>query len=114
MLFKHRLMWDMRQEPQSPQNETKVTALRLAAGHDSAMAKGIRAVPPMTPTTDTPTPRGLLRFVLHLPVYVYRARLDVLLGHRFLLLVHRGHRSGRRYETVLEVLHYNPVTDESI
>jgi deazaflavin-dependent oxidoreductase (nitroreductase family) len=31
-----------------------------------------------------------------------------LLGHRFLLLTHIGRRSGRRRETVLEVVDYRP------
>lgn len=65
------------------------------------------------PVQPTP-PAGPLRAILHLPVHLYRARLGVLLGHRFLLLVHRGRRSGRRYETVLEVVRYDPVTEESV
>lgn len=65
------------------------------------------------PVQPTP-PAGLLRGILHLPVYLYRARLGVLLGHRFLLLVHRGRRSGRRYETVLEEVRYDPATEESV
>jgi deazaflavin-dependent oxidoreductase (nitroreductase family) len=56
----------------------------------------------------------LLRRILRLPVYLYHARLGALLGHRFLLLVHRGRRSGRRYETVLEVVRYDPTTKESV
>jgi deazaflavin-dependent oxidoreductase (nitroreductase family) len=39
-------------------------------------------------------------------VLLYRWRLGWLLGHRFLLLVHVGRRSGARYETVLEVVRY--------
>ena len=44
--------------------------------------------------------RGLFRS----PVYLYRWKCGWLLGHRFLLLVHTGRRSGRRRETVLEVM----------
>ncbi|HEX5040700.1 MAG TPA: nitroreductase family deazaflavin-dependent oxidoreductase [Candidatus Limnocylindria bacterium] len=55
-----------------------------------------------------------LRAVLHVPVYLYRARLGFVFGHRFLLLVHRGRRSGRRYETVVEVVSYGDETDESV
>jgi len=54
-------------------------------------------------------PSGVLRALLHLPVHLYHARLGVLLGHRFLLLVHTGRKTGAARETVLEVLHYDPV-----
>jgi deazaflavin-dependent oxidoreductase (nitroreductase family) len=49
-----------------------------------------------------------------LPIYLYRLDLGRLLGHRFLLLVHRGRESGLLCETVLEVLLYDPVTRESV
>ena len=55
-----------------------------------------------------------LRLVLGLPVWLYRWRLGRLLDHRFLLLVHRGRRTGRRYENVLEVIRWDPETKESI
>ena len=45
-----------------------------------------------------------LRIALRLPVYLYRWHLGWLLGQRFLLLTHSGRRSGRRYQTVLEVI----------
>ena len=61
-----------------------------------------------------PGPTGVLRHVLHLPVYLYRLGLGRLLGHRFLLLTHRGRKSGRAYETVLEVVRYEPSTRETI
>jgi deazaflavin-dependent oxidoreductase (nitroreductase family) len=68
----------------------------------------------MTRPVQPAPPAGLLRAVLHLPVYLYRVRLGALLGHRFLLLVHRAPRSGRRHETVLEVVRYDPATEESV
>jgi len=46
----------------------------------------------------------LLKRLLRLPALLYRLRLGMLLGHRFLLLKHRGRKSGRLYETVLEVV----------
>jgi deazaflavin-dependent oxidoreductase (nitroreductase family) len=67
----------------------------------------------MSATPPTP-PRGLLRWLLALPTHLYRARLGFLLGHRFLLLIHRGRRSGRRFETVLEVIAYDSATGESV
>jgi deazaflavin-dependent oxidoreductase (nitroreductase family) len=59
-------------------------------------------------------PRGLLRRLLDAPRWLYRWHLGRLLGHRFLLLTHRGRRSGRVYRTVLEVVAYDPATGESI
>lgn len=59
-------------------------------------------------------PRGLLRRLLRLPAALYECNLGWLLGYRFLLLTHRGRTSGRIYRTVLEVLHFDPATRESI
>lgn len=50
---------------------------------------------------------GMLRLALKLPVVVYRLHLGFLLGERFLLLEHRGRRSGRLYRTVLEVVGFD-------
>ena len=55
-------------------------------------------------------PRGLLRLGLCLPVWLYRLRLGRLLGRRFVMLTHTGRKSGRRYQTVLEVVRYDPAT----
>ena len=55
-----------------------------------------------------------LRWLLQAPVYLYRWRLGWLLGHRFLLLIHIGRRSGRRYSTVLEILEYRPKGPEMV
>jgi hypothetical protein len=59
-------------------------------------------------------PAGALRLAFRLPIYLYRLDLGWLLGHRFLLLVHQGRRSGLLRETVLEVLLYEPATKESV
>jgi deazaflavin-dependent oxidoreductase (nitroreductase family) len=53
-------------------------------------------------------PRGLLKAALRAPVLLYRARLGWLAGHRLLYLAHRGRVSGRRRETVVEVVDYDP------
>jgi deazaflavin-dependent oxidoreductase (nitroreductase family) len=58
-------------------------------------------------------PQGLLRWGYRLPIAVYRAHLGWLLGHRFLLLVHQGRKTGKIRRSVLEVVHYDPVTRES-
>lgn len=59
-------------------------------------------------------PRGLLRLAFRLPLLIYRGHLGWILGHRFLLLKHRGRKTGSEYETMLEVLDYDPATRESI
>ena len=56
----------------------------------------------------------LPRLVFRSPILLYRVGLGGLLGHQFLLLTHAGRRTGRVHETVLKVLHYDPVTRESI
>jgi len=48
-------------------------------------------------------PTGWLRRALRFPVYLYRVRLGFLLGRRFVMIEHRGRRSGRHYRTVVEV-----------
>jgi deazaflavin-dependent oxidoreductase (nitroreductase family) len=59
-------------------------------------------------------PAGALGLVFRLPMYLYRLSLGRLLGYRFILLVHRGRRSGLLRETVLEVLRHDPATRESV
>ena len=59
-------------------------------------------------------PRGLVRLLFKLPVGLYRLHLGWLLGHRFLLLTHRGRVSGRIHTTMLEVVHYDRATCESV
>jgi deazaflavin-dependent oxidoreductase (nitroreductase family) len=73
--------------------------------------------PPPTeqpPIRQPSPPTGVLRALLGLPVHLYHARLGVLLGHRFLLLVHTGRKTGLHRETVLEVVRYDPATRESV
>lgn len=59
-------------------------------------------------------PTGALRLVFRAPVYLYHLGLGRLFGHRFLLFVHQGRKSGLLRETVLEVIRYNPTTRESV
>jgi len=51
--------------------------------------------------------RRPLRLLLRLPIWIYRAHLGWLLGDRFLLLIHRGRKSGLPRQTVLEVVHHD-------
>ena len=61
-----------------------------------------------------PRPNRLLRFVFEFPAQLYQRRLGWLLGHRFLLLVHIGRKSGQMRRTVLEVIAYNAPRRESV
>ena len=56
----------------------------------------------------------MIRWLLKAPKALYAAHAGRLLGHRFLLLVHRGRRSGRPYATVLEVLAWDGATQEAV
>jgi hypothetical protein len=59
-------------------------------------------------------PAGVLRLAFRLPIYLYRLDLGWLLGHRFLLLVHRGRKTSLLHQTVLEVVLYDPTIRESV
>jgi deazaflavin-dependent oxidoreductase (nitroreductase family) len=52
-------------------------------------------------------PRGLFKWLLRLPNHLYRARLGWLLGDRFLLITHRGRRSGQLHRTTVEVVEHD-------
>ena len=60
------------------------------------------------------SPSAALRIFFSAPRWLYRLGLGGLLGHRFMLLTHRGRTSGRTYQTALEVVHYDPRTQESV
>jgi deazaflavin-dependent oxidoreductase (nitroreductase family) len=62
--------------------------------------------------TDRP-PGRVIRLLFRLPLVLYRLRLGPLLGRRFLLLAHRGRRTGALRETVLEVVRFDQVTGEA-
>lgn len=49
-------------------------------------------------------PTGLFKSILHAPVWVFRARLGFLMGHRLVMLEHKGRRSGKLRQTPLEVV----------
>jgi len=59
-------------------------------------------------------PGRVLRWLLRAPVALYSAHAGWLLGHRFLLLRHRGRSSHRLHSTVLEVLAWRPAAREAV
>ena len=58
---------------------------------------------------------GLLRvrWLVRTPIWLYRARLGVVFGHRFLMLEHVGRNTGQRRFVVLEVVDH-PTPDRYI
>ena len=64
--------------------------------------------------TPPPKPKGLLKWAFHLPRYLYRWHLGWMLGHRVLMVTHIGRKTGLRRQTVLEVVHYDPATQECV
>jgi deazaflavin-dependent oxidoreductase (nitroreductase family) len=62
----------------------------------------------------TSRPGPILKRALALPAALYGIGAGWLLGHRFLLLVHRGRRTGRVYRTVLEVVHWQREPSEAV
>lgn len=59
------------------------------------------------PVTDR-KPTGLLRLALRAPIWLYRAGLGWVFGHRLVYLAHVGRRTGARREVVVEAVAYDP------
>jgi deazaflavin-dependent oxidoreductase (nitroreductase family) len=59
-------------------------------------------------------PRGVFKWVLRLPVYLFRFRLGFLLGDRFLLITHVGRCSGTLHDTPVEVVVHDADTREYV
>lgn len=57
-------------------------------------------------------PGRIARTLLRAPARLYDWRCGWLLGHRFLRLTHVGRNSGRRYQTMLEVIGTGPAVNE--
>jgi deazaflavin-dependent oxidoreductase (nitroreductase family) len=55
-------------------------------------------------------PKGFLRFLFRLPLWLYRVKLGWLLGRRFLMLTHIGRISGQPRQVMLEVVHHDADT----
>lgn len=59
-------------------------------------------------------PSGPLRWFFDVPALVYRLGLGRIFGRRFLLVTHRGRRSGRIRRTVVEAVQFDPEQFESV
>jgi deazaflavin-dependent oxidoreductase (nitroreductase family) len=59
-------------------------------------------------------PGRLALAAFRLPLLLYRRRWGWLLNSTFLLLVHAGRKTGKRYSTVAMVLRYDPQTREAV
>ena len=59
-------------------------------------------------------PAGALRCTFRLPIHLYHLNLGWLFGHRRLLLIHQGRKSGLLRDTVLEVALYDPDNRDSV
>ena len=57
-------------------------------------------------------PYGMYRWLAKLPRWFYQLGLGWFLGHRVAQITHRGRKSGQIRRTILEVLHYDPQTQE--
>lgn len=56
-------------------------------------------------------PGGLTKFMLRMPITLYRLGLGWMLGGRFMLLNHIGRKSGEVRQTVIEVVEHDSQTD---
>jgi len=74
--------------------------VKTGAGHSCTATWVIQLRESVSDVNNNP----LLRALLRAPVHVYHWRLGCLFGHRFLLLTHIGRRTGKRFQTVLEVM----------
>ncbi|MDQ2759263.1 MAG: nitroreductase family deazaflavin-dependent oxidoreductase [Actinomycetota bacterium] len=59
------------------------------------------------------TPGPILTSLLRAPAHLYDWHAGWILGRRFLRLTHCGRRSGRRYQTMLEVIGQDRRTGEA-
>ena len=53
-------------------------------------------------------PRGLMRWFLRMPIWLYKMHLGWLMGNRFIMLHHIGRKSGKIRYAVIEVVDYDP------
>ena len=68
----------------------------------------------MPATLGDKPPQDFGRALSRFPLWFYRLRLGFLLGERFLMLTHRGRKSGLARATVLEVVRHDTLTDSYV
>ncbi|MFZ0626049.1 MAG: nitroreductase family deazaflavin-dependent oxidoreductase [Acidimicrobiia bacterium] len=59
-------------------------------------------------------PSGFLRAAFNSPRWFYRHGFGWMLGRRAMALTHRGRKSGKLHETILEVVYFDKETQESL
>lgn len=64
----------------------------------------------MTGTLKGTKPRGLLKWFLRMPIWLYRVGLGWMMGKRFIMLTHTGRKSGLARNAVIEVVHFDPTS----
>jgi deazaflavin-dependent oxidoreductase (nitroreductase family) len=67
---------------------------------------------PAVPAPDEQHPLAFMLPFMKMPLILYRLGLGWMLGKRFMLLTHKGRRSGKVYRTVLAVLRFDEKTRE--
>jgi deazaflavin-dependent oxidoreductase (nitroreductase family) len=67
-----------------------------------------------TPKQEAHRPSRLLKFVFDLPSWLYQRGWGWMLGSRVLAVTHKGRRSGREFQTILETMSFDKETGESI
>ncbi len=68
----------------------------------------------MTKKKNSYPPGAFLQFLYRLPVYFYKWGLGGLFGKRFVLFQHKGRKSGKQYQTVVEVVEIEKETGNVI
>jgi deazaflavin-dependent oxidoreductase (nitroreductase family) len=61
--------------------------------------------------TGIPRPKGFMRWLARLPIFMARAGLARLLGNRFLVLTHTGRITGLPRQVALEVVRHDKSSD---
>jgi deazaflavin-dependent oxidoreductase (nitroreductase family) len=59
-------------------------------------------------------PNGLLKFFFKVPVWMYKigfGGFERLIGAQWMLITHIGRKSGKQYDSMVDVMDYNKVTD---
>lgn len=64
------------------------------------------------PTQSSQNPPALIKPFFKMPLFFYHLGLGRIFGKRFMVLTHKGRRSGKVYQSVLAVLKYDQKTRE--